>query len=87
MPTTTITYPIIAPNGSIQNVTETVDISVVNGPALTAKAQAALTANATFLGLASPTTAQVTAQVQALTRQIDAALRLLANQLDSTSGT
>lgn len=51
------------------------------------KARQALTVNATFLALGSLTNAQVLAQVQALTRQIDAIIRIVANQLDSTSGT
>jgi hypothetical protein len=47
----------------------------------------ALASNATYLALATPTTAQNTAQIKALTRQIDALIRLVANQLDSTAGT
>lgn len=54
---------------------------------LQAKAAAALATNATFLAIASPTAAQVAAQAKALTRQIDALIRIVANQLDSTSGT
>lgn len=54
---------------------------------LLSKAATALGTNATFLAIASPTTAQVTAQVKALTRQVDALIRLAANQFDSTAGT
>lgn len=55
--------------------------------ALRAKAVNALAANATFLAIASPTTAQVTTQAKALTRQVDALIRLVSGQTDSTSGT
>ena len=43
---------------------------------LLALAKAALNTNATFLALASPTNAQVLAQVRSLTRQINALIRL-----------
>lgn len=58
-----------------------------NRGALTAKAQNALANNATFLGIASPTQAQAIAQVQALTRQVNALIRLALNALDSTANT
>lgn len=54
---------------------------------LLSKAASAISGNVTFLAIASPTTAQVTAQMKALTRQIDVLMRLAANQLDSTQGT
>ncbi len=63
------------------------DPSVANLQSLQAKAQTALSTNATFLALGSPTNAQTLAQVQALTRQIDAIIRLVGNQFDSTAGT
>lgn len=55
--------------------------------AIKAKAQAALTANAAFLALASPTNAQTLAQVQLLTKEANALIRLALNQLDATTGT
>lgn len=58
-----------------------------NGATLTANAVAAIQGNITFLAIASPTAAQVATQVKALTRQVDALIRLAANQLDSTQGT
>jgi predicted phosphoribosyltransferase len=60
-------------------------VSVVNGPTLIAKATAALANNATYLGLASPTTAQTV--TQALTRQVDALIRLVMGQLDTIANT
>lgn len=58
-----------------------------NQAALQSKAQAALTANATYLAIGSPSNAQVSAQVTALTKEATAVIRLLLGQLDSTTGT
>lgn len=55
--------------------------------ALQAKAPGALASNATFLALGAPTNAQVLAQVQALTRQVNAMIRLDSNLLTSTNNT
>jgi hypothetical protein len=49
------------------------------------RARDALDDNATFLAIGSPTNAQALAQIQALTRQVNAVIRLLARQLDSTA--
>lgn len=56
---------------------------------LHAKARKALTANAAYLALATPTNAQVAAQVKALTRQTNALIRLLvaADLLTDNTGT
>ena len=59
----------------------------VNEKALIDKALAALTANNTFLAIATPTNAQVSAQGKALTRQSTARLRLASRALSDTSGT
>jgi anti-sigma factor RsiW len=73
----------------------------VNEQTLRDRAQAALAANTTdqadnaiYLAIASPSAAQVTAQVRALTRQsntqareLTAVIRLLLGLLDSTDGT
>jgi hypothetical protein len=51
------------------------------------RAQAALTTNATFLAINSPTNAQTLAQVRALTRECSGLIRMALNQFDSTDGT
>lgn len=58
-----------------------------NRDSLHSKAQAALTNNATYLAITAPTNAQVVAQVRALTRQVNALIRLEINQLDDVSNT
>lgn len=58
-----------------------------NADTIRNRAQTALTTNATYLALASPTNAQVIAQVRALTMECNGLIRLLLGQLDSTSGT
>lgn len=57
-----------------------------NRSTLTDRATTALTTNVAFLGLASPTNAQTLAQVQTLTKECSALIRLLLNQLDSIVG-
>lgn len=59
----------------------------LNRETLTAKAEAALAANATFLALGSPTNAQTLAQVRLLTRENNALIRLALNLLDSVADT
>ena len=61
--------------------------SSTNEAALLAKAKTALTNNATFLAIASPTNAQAVAQVQALTRQVNVLIRIVGRDLLSTDGT
>mgnify|MGYP000691666206 CR=1 FL=1 len=52
------------------------DVQGTSRTDLLTKARAAVTANQTFLALATPTNAQVVAQVQRLTRECSALLRL-----------
>lgn len=54
---------------------------------LRGKAAQALTVNAAFLALSSPSNPQVVTQVQRLTRETNALIRLLLQQLDDTSDT
>lgn len=51
------------------------------------RAAAALTANQTYLAIGSPNNAQVVAQVNRLTRECSALIRLLLSQFDSTNDT
>lgn len=51
---------------------------------LEARIDTALAANSTYLALATPTAAQTTAQTKALTRQVQALLRLRLGRLDGT---
>lgn len=59
-------------------------IEDANAEAIRAQAQAAMAANRTYLAIASPSAAQTTAQVKALTRQVQALIRLALGQLDGT---
>ncbi len=54
---------------------------------LLTKAANALAGNVAYIALATPTNAQIAAQVKALTRQVDAIIRLVAGRLDDVSGT
>lgn len=62
-------------------------LAVTNETTLRDRAAAALTANDTFLALASPTNAQTLAQVQKLTRECSGLIRLVIRALDTTDGT
>lgn len=51
------------------------------------KARAALTTNATYLAISSPSAAQNTAQAKALTRQMNAVIKYLLSDFANTTGT
>lgn len=56
-----------------------------NEEVLRSQAVQALVDNRAFLALAAPTQAQTLAQVKALTRQMNGAIRMLLGQLDGTN--
>lgn len=58
-----------------------------NRQMLLARTRAAIQSNLDYLALDPPTTAQRAAQVDALTRQMVAVLRLVGEVLDDTAGT
>ena len=57
--------------------------ATTNERTISQQVEAALANNATFLGLASPTTAQNAAQIKALTRQMNGLIRLVRRKLDA----
>jgi hypothetical protein len=59
------------------------DQAVANQQTLASRAQTALTNNANYLAIVSPTQAQAGAQVQALTRQVNGLIRFLLQQFDT----
>ena len=73
--------------GNPATIDTTFSTMVQNRSALLSKAGNAVSSNQTFLGLGSPTAAQTLAQVQSLTRQVNALIRLATQMLDSTNGT
>lgn len=58
-----------------------------NAAMLQAAVLAAIAGNITYIGTASPTAAQTTVQVKALSRQMDALIKLTFGQTDTTDGT
>lgn len=58
-----------------------------NRSTLSDRARRALADNATFLAIGAPSNAQVLAQVRALTRQMNAVIRLQIGSLDDITGT
>lgn len=64
--------------------TTRVQTEATNAVSIRDSAAQALAANKTFLAIASPTNAQVSAQVKALTRQNQGLIRLVLQRFDGT---
>ena len=82
--TTADVTALLAPLNAQQAVDQT---TAANLQTILARAANALAANGTFLALAPPTNAQTIAQVQLLTRQVNALIRLTLNTLSDITGT
>jgi hypothetical protein len=85
----TVSYVVRDAAGNIvdQRVVEVGSTASVNEMDLREKARTALALNDAFLALASPTNAQTLTQVQRLTRECSALIRLAIRALDTTDGT
>ena len=59
--------------------------AATNRATMVTQATTALAGNATYIALASPSAAQNTAQIKALTQQNNKIIRLLVNKLDATT--
>lgn len=86
MPTRTVDHWEKQADGSYVKTTTTYEASdeQVNLETILNAARTALTANKTYLGLASPTNAQNLAQIRALTRQVNALIRVLLQDFTGT---
>lgn len=74
-------------NNIISTTTVEVPPEVENARTLKARVRAGIGNNANYLALANPNVAQNTAQIRALTRQVNALHRLNLEQLDDVTGT
>lgn len=77
--TTTVNGVVVETQTATFNTTPEQDVEET----LANQATAALTANKTYAALASPSNAQVAAQVKALTQQVNALIRLQLRRLDT----
>lgn len=79
--------PYDASENSAADMRATAERDATNAAALRDKARTAIVANDAYLALVSPTNAQTVAQVQRLTRENTALIRLVIGALDTTNGT
>lgn len=77
----------VTPNGRTRQTVFKPGSTGANRETILARASAALTANSAYLALPSPSAAQTTAQVQRLTRECSALIRLMTNALSDASDT
>lgn len=70
-----------------RNLGQPAPITEQNRATITAKAEQALTLNANYLALGTPTAAQQATQINRLTRECSALIRLQLAQFDSASDT
>ena len=81
-------YQPTGPNSNIVNEVDLVDEPrFINEADLRAKALAALAVNNTYLAIATPTNAQVAAQVRVLTKECAGLIMLVLGRLDDVTGT
>lgn len=81
----TSTRPYTAAENAAADASAAALAASTNLATLQQRAQNALTNNATYLAIASPTQAQAVAQVGKLTRQMNALIRITINQLQDIS--
>lgn len=79
--------PLLAASAAASGYLTPTDAATIPAADLRAKAVGALASNITFLAIASPTQAQAVTQVKALTRQVNALIRLAAGALSTEDGT
>lgn len=83
----TLERPYTAAENAFADAQAQAETEMSNETSLRDKARTALTNNATFLAIATPTTAQAITQVKALTRQVNALIKLQIRDLTDTNGT
>jgi hypothetical protein len=72
-----------APEATLATLDTASATATTNKATLESRATTALANNATFLAIGAPSNAQIVAQAQALTRQVDALIRLALGRLDT----
>lgn len=85
--TVTGTRPYTAPETAQATAEAAERTKGTNRATIEQRASAVQTANATYLAIATPSNAQVAAQVRRNTMAINGLIKLLLNQLDNTDGT